>query len=178
MEISLLNWIQQFRNPVLDYFFSFYTLLNNHGEMWIVLTIGLLCFKKTRTLGILCALGLLTELFFSEMFLKNMIKRVRPFAQNSIQLIIPKPNTYSFPSGHTASSFVIVSLFYLTKEKGRRLILALATLMAFSRLYLYVHHPTDIIGGILVGSFCGWLVLRLYNRYDQCTNHNRNRTKP
>ena len=66
-----------------------------------------------------------------------------------------KPTDYSFPSGHTAASFAAVTALFFAKEKYRYPALVLAVLIAFSRLYLYVHYPTDILGGILVGILCG-----------------------
>lgn len=82
-----------------------------------------------------------------------------PFDVNTaVQLLVAKPQDYSFPSGHTAASFASVTALYLAGEKKMwKAALVLAVLIALSRLYLYVHYPTDIIGGVVFGSLSGYL---------------------
>ena len=79
-------------------------------------------------------------------------------ALQCVQLLVAKPRDYSFPSGHTAASFASVTALYLAGEKKMwKAALVLAVLIALSRLYLYVHYPTDIIGGVVFGSLSGYL---------------------
>ena len=135
------------------------TKLGNAGIVWILLTIVLLLIPKTRKSGLILASALIVDLILCNGILKPLIARIRPFDVNSaIQLIVAKPHDYSFPSGHTAASFTAVMALYLAGEKKMwKAALVLAVLIALSRLYLYVHYPTDIIGGVIFGSLSGYL---------------------
>ena len=80
----------------------------------------------------------------------------------SIQLLVARPHDYSFPSGHTAASFTAAMALYLAGEnKMWKPALVLACLIAVSRLYLYVHYPTDVLGGAVIGIIAGYLGYRL-----------------
>ena len=159
MEIEILSMLQKIRTPLLDIFMSNITKLGNAGIVWILLTIVLLLIPKTRKSGLILAAALIVDLIFCNGILKPLIARIRPFDVNSaIQLIVAKPHDYSFPSGHTAASFTAVMALYLAGEKKMwKAALVLAVLIALSRLYLYVHYPTDIIGGVVFGSLSGYL---------------------
>ncbi|MDD7281709.1 MAG: phosphatase PAP2 family protein [Erysipelotrichaceae bacterium] len=165
MELEILNWIQNLRTPILDSFMCFITKSGNGGLIWIVLVIVLLTMKKTRKLGILMGIALCFEVAICNGLLKNLFQRIRPCDMNSaISLLISRPSDYSFPSGHTASSFAVVSLLLFMKYKKLGLVcLVLACLIVFSRMYLYVHYPSDVLGGILVGILCGYCAYRLRN---------------
>lgn len=159
MELEILNWIQTLRTEVGDWLIPWITSLGNAGFIWILLAAVLLAVPRTRRTGLVLAAALLFDLLFCNLLLKPLAARIRPFDVNtSVQLLIPAPQDFSFPSGHTAASFAAVAALYLSG--GKRLwkaVLLLAVLIAFSRLYLYVHYPTDVLGGAAVGLFCGWL---------------------
>ena len=159
MEIQILNLIQNLRTPLGDIIVPFITRLGNAGIIWIILTLVLLLIPKTRKTGVIMTAALLVDLVLCNLLLKNLVARTRPFDVNTaVQLLVAKPRDYSFPSGHTAASFASVTALYLAGEKKMwKAALVLAVLIALSRLYLYVHYPTDIIGGVIFGSLSGYL---------------------
>lgn len=136
----------------------FITTLGDMGMIWIALIIIMLLFKKTRKFAFLCALALISEYFINDMVLKNLIARDRPFIQHDLDILIHAPSGYSMPSGHSASSFVMAGMFLLNKQKGRYLVLILAILIAYSRVYLNVHYFSDIIIGALLGLSIAYIV--------------------
>ena len=108
------------------------------------------------------ACGLALDLLFCNLALKPLIGRVRPFAVNpTVSLLIPPPVDASFPSGHTAASFASVAALKTANSRLWKPALALAVVIALSRLYLYAHWPTDILGGAAVGALAGWLGTKL-----------------
>ena len=157
IEITILDWIQSIRTPIGDRIMTFVTGLGNAGAVWILLAVILLIVPKTRKSGAVLAAALCVDVVLCNGILKNLFGRIRPCDVNtSIQLLIPRPDDFSFPSGHTAASFAAVAAFIMAGEqKLWKPALALAVLIAFSRLYLYVHYPTDILGGIIVGGAAG-----------------------
>ncbi len=156
-DFSALDAIAACRNLVLDAFFSAVTHLGDGGIIWIVLALSLLCIRKTRPLGLCMALALIFDLLLCNLCLKPLIDRPRPFALREIALLISAPHDASFPSGHTAASFAAAGVLALRRSKLAAPALVLATIIAFSRLYLYVHFPTDVLGGIVVGLLCAVL---------------------
>lgn len=170
IELEILNLIQTLRTPLGDDLMCFITKLGDGGIIWILLTAFLLLFPKTRKSGLVMMAALIFDLILCNGILKPLIARTRPFEVNTaIQLLIPKPADFSFPSGHTAASFTSVTALFLSGEKKLwKGALVLAVLIAASRLYLYVHYPTDVLGGVLVGIACGyggrWCVGRLERR--------------
>ena len=134
----------------------------DHGEVWIVLALILLLFRRTRRTGAVVALALVLDYLCCNLLLKPLTARIRPCDVNAaVNLLIARPTDYSFPSGHSAASLAAVGAL---RACGSRLwlpALALATLICFSRLYLYVHWPSDVLGGAVLGAALGFAAARL-----------------
>ena len=179
-EIQILDWIQNcVRTPFGDAVMPVLTSFSNNGEIWIALGIILLFFKKTRKLGITVLLALLLDLIFCDNLLKPLIARTRPFVENpAAKVLVELPKSYSFPSGHTAVSFSGAMALVFGKAKKWLWIPAVvvASLIAFSRLYVYVHYPTDILAGIALGTILGFAANLIVNAAEKLIK-NRKKAK-
>ncbi len=162
----LLDQIQQYlANDFLNLLIPRVSSLGDAGLIWIVLSVLLLLFPKTRKAGLASGIALLFMLVTGNMILKPLVARLRPFAVNTaVELLIPPPTDFSFPSGHTYASFASASAIFRNSRRIGIPALILASLIAFSRLYLYVHYPTDVLFGILLGILAGWIGNRLSER--------------
>lgn len=169
MELRFLGFLQTIHTPLLDKILAFITSLGNAGIIWIVLAVVLLILPKTRKAGIIVAAALLMDLILCNLILKNLVARVRPYDVNTaIAILIKKPLDFSFPSGHTAASFAAMTALFLAKMKKAWLAaLVLAVLIAFSRLYFYVHYPTDVLGGAVVGILSGIIGYAIVEKIDK-----------
>ena len=167
MELQVLDALQTIHNPVLDTLMCAITRLGDAGIFWILLCMVLLILPKTRRSGVILMAALLVDLVICNGILKPLVHRIRPFdVKTGIELLVKRPIDFSFPSGHTAASFASVMALYLAGEKKLWISsLGLAVLIAFSRLYLYVHYPTDVLGGVVIGVMAGalgyWLVKKV-----------------
>lgn len=162
----ILEFIQTYMHtPFLDKVMPLTTKLGNFGTIWIVISLILILSKKYRKAGILAIYSLLIAAILGEGIIKNIIARPRPFMKMlDIDLLIPKPTSYSFPSGHTASS-IAAAMAYAKMIEDKRIVIALVLLactIAFSRLYLMVHYPTDILGGIVLGVLSSKLAYKFF----------------
>ena len=148
------------RNAVCDVFLKGITHLGDAGVFWILLTIVLLCFRQTRKAGIYSACALAASLIVNNLILKNLVGRVRPYELvEGLQCIVPPAHDASFPSGHTGASFAsAVSICRQIPRKYAVFFIVLASLIALSRLYVGIHYPTDVLGGLVTGIGIGMLV--------------------
>ena len=169
IELNILDWIQTLHTPFLDKIMVFITRLGDAGIIWIVLSIVLLLIPKTRKSGAVMVVALVVDVLLCNIVLKNLVARTRPYEVNTgVHLLVAKLHDYSFPSGHTAASFASVTALYLAGEKKLwKFALVLACLIAISRLYLYVHYPTDVLGGVLVGIAAGYGGYRVVKALEQ-----------
>ena len=170
MELRFLDFLQTIHTPLLDKILAFITSLGNAGIIWIMLAVVLLILPKTRKAGIIVAAALLMDLILCNLILKNLVARVRPYDVNTaIAILIKKPLDFSFPSGHTAASFAAMTALFLAKMKKAWIAaLILAVLIAFSRLYFYVHYPTDVLGGAVVGILSGIIGYTIVEKIGKC----------
>ncbi|MCI8725904.1 MAG: phosphatase PAP2 family protein [Hungatella sp.] len=164
---AILLWIQEFvRNDVLTPLFTAVTGLGDKGFIWILLSLVLLTSKKTRETGMIALLGLLLSLLVINLALKNLVARERPF--DMIEGLIPlieRPGDYSFPSGHSASSFAAAGVMVrrLPRWAGIPLFL-LAVMISLLRLYVGVHYPTDVLAGVAIGLGLSYLAEWIWKR--------------
>ncbi len=164
----ILLWIENhLRYDFITPFWKLITLFSEHGLFWIVLCILLLIFKKTRKIGIVMALAIIVNALLVNVWIKNMVARVRPYdAFDDIIRLIEIQSDYSFPSGHTSVAFSSVMALQLAVEKKQKKYVIVAWLLAFligfSRLYLGVHYPSDVLCGALIGAasavLANWIV--------------------
>ena len=162
-EFTILDMLQGFRTPFLDNFILLITSLASY--VWYILIIGFLLNKPTRKLGVILAVAMILQYLVNGGVLKHLFARVRPCnVDTTVELLVKRPKGFSFPSGHSAAAFCAVGVLYGAKIK--RLLLPsfiLACLIAFSRLYLYVHFPTDVLAGALCGFLIGYGVWRVFD---------------
>ena len=166
-EGDVLYWFQSIHSDILDGVFKFFTLLGEKGLFWIAVILLFLLFSKDKRIGITGILALVLDIVICNLILKNLVARDRPaWIDTSVPLLVERPDDFSFPSGHTAFSFAAAATIVQYRRGLGAGALVLASLVAVSRLYLFVHFPTDVIGGFLVGItcalLCGIIVKRLF----------------
>ena len=162
-DLPILDWIQaNLANPLLDKAMPYSTMLGDAGIFWIVVAALLAFTKKYRKIGFGMAFAMAMGLLVCNIILKPLVGRIRPYDFQeelgvTINLLIEKQHDFSFPSGHTIASFEACTVMMLGSRKLGIPATLLAILIAFSRLYLYVHYPTDVIASVILGTLFGVL---------------------
>lgn len=153
----VLFWIQHnMVSPILNPYMIVLSTLGKAGAVWILSGIVFLSVKKYRWIGVAVMIALFMSLIFGNIILKPLVARIRPcITYPWIPLYISMPLDYSFPSGHTFGSFAAaVAIFCWNKRMGTLAVL-LAAGIGFSRIYLFVHYPSDVLAGVLLGILSG-----------------------
>lgn len=171
LDNSILLYIKNnMHGPILDKAMVIITSLGNEGAIWIVIAGFLIINKKYRKIGLMVLGALILSTILGEGILKHLVQRIRPSADiPAVNLLISKPLSYSFPSGHTTSSFAVAGVLAKYLKKYAFIFWGVASLVAFSRLYLYVHYPTDVLAGIILGLICSRITIYMSNRVSQDT---------
>jgi len=154
-ELDLLHWFQSIHNSVLDFLLPKITFLGNAGWFWILLTLVMLIIPKTRKTGLNATLSITITFIICNLILKPEIMRCRPcWLETDVPMLVKIPHDYSFPSGHSNASFAVATAIFMRNKKLGIPALILAAIIALSRLYLFVHWPTDVLAGVVIG-VCG-----------------------
>ena len=168
MEGQILLFIQEnIRCSFLTPIMKIASFICDHGEVWILCALILLSIKKTRKCGIALAIALLMSFIINNLILKNVIQRPRPYeVVTGLIPLIDKLSDYSFPSGHTGASFA--AAYVIIKSRLPRFGIAaiiLAVIIAFSRLYLGVHYPSDVAAGMIIGVSIAFITVKVMSKY-------------
>lgn len=164
MDLKLLVHINdKFRHDILDKIMPRITVLGDGGVFWILIALAFVFKGTTRIVGEMMISALILTTILGEGLIKHIIRRARPFVGGiESKLLICRPITYSFPSGHTSSSFAAAGVLFAAHSRLAPIAFILAALIAFSRIYLNVHYPTDVFIGILLGLFCAHTVVAAF----------------
>lgn len=150
---------------ITDFLMTGISALGNAGFLWILAAVAMMISKRYRRAGFAVAIGLVIGLAFGNVILKNLIARPRPCWIFEVpEMLITVPKDYSFPSGHTLSSFISAFVIFDANRRWGVVAFIVAAVMAFSRMYLFVHFPTDILGGIVLAAAIWLLVRKIFNR--------------
>ena len=163
-DLPILDWIAaNLWCPLLDTVMPIITMFGDGGIFWIAIAVILMITKKYRKIGLGMAFALLMGLLVCNIILKPGVARIRPYDfqlqyfAKEITLIAGGMHDFSFPSGHTIASFEACTVLMLGNKKFGIPATILAILVAFSRLYLYLHYPTDVFASIILGTLFGIL---------------------
>lgn len=166
-EAEFLQALQNIRAPFLDAVMKGASLLGEHGIVSILLGVVLIFIAKTRKTGIEVLLSIALAYIVANLIIKNAVARVRPYdAYTFLMPIVSKPHDFSFPSGHAVNAFAAATAVFLNHKKIGIVALIIAALVAFSRLYVGVHYPTDVLTGMAIGIV--FAVLVHYLIYPAC----------
>lgn len=177
-DLPILDWIAgNLKCAFMDFIMPIITVLGDAGIFWIAIAVVMIFLPKYRKIGLGMGIALLTGLLVCNVTLKPLVARIRPydfqmeFYGRSIELLIEAPHDFSFPSGHTLASFEAATVILLGNKKLGIPAMILAGLIAFSRMYLYVHYPTDVLFSVGLGigfAFLGrFLVNKGYGLYER-----------
>ena len=169
MEFSFLYAIP--RTEVLDSFFLGLTrVAGSYGQLWLIIAALLLIFKKTRKAGISVLIAYVAVYLLGQIVLKQLISRPRPCQiDQAFALLVARPSSSSFPSTHSAWAFGAATAIFMQHRKLGAAAYAVAALIAFSRLYMFLHFPTDVLFGAALGIALGvlahWITKALWKRF-------------
>lgn len=164
---NILLYIQEhMRSSALTPIMDISSKLVNLGILWVMICLVMLCFKRTRMLGAVTLSSLLLCLIVNNVIIKHAVARARPFdTYSDLVPLIEKPTDYSFASGHTTASFAAAGIFVRFLPKPLAILTAVyAVMVAFSRLYLGVHYPTDVLCGMAIGIIGSMVTYYLYSK--------------
>lgn len=163
-DLPILDWIAgNLQCGFLDFLMPLITLLGDAGIFWIAVSALFLFFPKYRKAGLSMGIALLIGLVVCNMILKPWVGRIRPYEYQlnhfgkTIELLVATPHDCSFPSGHTIASFEAAVALTVHNRKLGIPAMVLAVLIAFSRMYLYVHYPTDVLASVILGTAIAFL---------------------
>lgn len=169
MDNTILQFIQiNMNNSIMDKIMPLITGLGNGLTIWLLIGVILVINKKYRRYGIMIIISLTLCFIVGNLSLKPLVARVRPFDISPLLdgLLIIAPSDFSFPSGHTMCSFTTsIIIFYMNKKIGA-FALIVSSLIGFSRLYLYVHYPSDVLCGMIIGIFIGVISIIIFNNIE------------
>jgi undecaprenyl-diphosphatase len=158
---------RRMKNKYLDKIMPVITSLGNLGVVWLAIAVILLFVEEDKSIGEVVILTMIFSTIVGEGIIKHLVRRVRPCNQkNNSTLLIVKPISYSFPSGHTLSSFAAAEVLSIYFINYKIIFITIALLIAVSRIYLYVHYPTDVIAGMLIGILCSKLIFIILQEID------------
>ena len=165
-ELSILDWIQaNLQCGFLDHAMPIITLYAEGGILLIGIGIVLLLLRSKRICGAALLSGLGGGFLIGNLLLKNLIARQRPcWIYSDFSMLIAVPTDYSFPSGHTMHSFIAATVLMHYDRRLGIPALVMAVLVGFSRLYLYVHYPTDVLAGAVLGVALGMLTTAIVDK--------------
>ena len=154
----ILDWVaEHLHTPFGDAVMPVITTLGNAGAIWLLTAAILLFLPKWREAGIQMLVSMAIAAIIGSLILKPLIARERPFSANGFtELLISAPKDFSFPSGHTSASAAAAVILFIRDRRAGIPAILLAMLIAFSRMYLYVHYPSDILGGVILGLLSAW----------------------
>lgn len=168
-DADVLLLIQEhLRTAAGDTLLTVWSDLGNGGAVWIAAALLLLLFPKTRKAGLLALVGMLLNLGLVNGILKPLVERDRPWlVVEGLRPLLTSSDPNSFPSGHTSAAFAFTAAVCCSVDRVwvRVLAVAAAALMGWSRLYVGVHFPTDVLAGAVFGTLCGLAAVWLYRRY-------------
>ncbi len=167
IDLQVLDSVAKLHKPFTNKVMKIITYLGNLGTVWFVLCVPFILSKKFRLTGFMMLLALVIAYLMGEVIIKHLVGRQRPcHSFSEEEQIINKPKFYSFPSGHTTSSFSIVAVTMMRCEPYIWIpVLCLAVLIGFSRIYLRVHYLTDVIVGMALGLLCGCASVGIINHF-------------
>ena len=161
----LLNWQSLIECAFLNKILPLLTALGNYSLLWLTVAATMLFFPAYRRCSLAIFLAIIFCFLLGNLCLKPLIDRPRPFEINTgVFLLINAPTDASFPSGHSLHAFAAATVVFCANHKLGATALFVAFLIAFSRFYLLVHYPTDILAGIALGAFLGltaWKISRI-----------------
>ena len=153
---KILRKLAAKHTPALNRVLVLVTRSGNNGYVWFALSIPLLLINKYRMTGLTLIFAMVISALAGEVTIKHIVGRVRPCSRDfEKDLLIKHPAHYSFPSGHTSSSFAVVMVMFFMLPALFIPVLIYACLMGFSRMYVLVHYPTDVLAGVVLGTICG-----------------------
>lgn len=167
LDHSILLFIQEYlRFDFLTPIMKISSMLGNIGAIWILSGILLVLFKKTRMIGVIMLSSLTLCFLINNVCIKNIVARARPFDTYSDLIpLIKKPTDYSFASGHTTAAFASSGILARFLRKPLAVLtIVFSFLIAYSRLYLGVHYPTDVICGFIIGVLGSMLTYYIFSK--------------
>ena len=163
---AVLDIVQLLRCGFLDSFVIYLSYVTTSGIIWVVLGVVMLFVRKTRATGIVLLASLTAVFLTGDLLLKHVVNRARPFTvDTSIALLVKAPSGSSFPSTHSCLAAASTVVLFAKNKLFGFIALVLTVCIAFSRLYLYVHYPTDVLAGLVLGVLCALLVLRVSKKF-------------
>ena len=163
MDFSILYAIQNLHTDFLDTAIVKLTnIVGSYGELWLIAAAVMLTNRKTRRCAYTMLLSYLLVFAVGQLGLKNLIDRARPCnIDTAVALLVERPTSGGFPSTHAAWAFAAATSVLLYHKKAGIAVLVIAALIALSRLYLFVHFPSDVLGGIVLGALMALLAKKL-----------------
>lgn len=163
-ELDILNAIHSISSPAMDSVMLAATYAATYATLWFVLAAVLMCFERQRKVGVAIIVSVMVAYIVCDLVLKPLVGRERPCDLADFEMLVPVPGTYSFPSGHTMSSFAAATAIFIFHRRAGIVAYVFAAMVGLSRMYLFVHWPTDVVAGavigIIVASACVWFMSR------------------